>query len=144
MRNVFYSTHLFICTGFLKNQVWKLSWTDLILCLFRTWNFQATQLWQNKKSQNLFEIPARKKHHFLVGISNKFWPFLFCQSCLACKIKLEIDKNQVRPTWFFKLDFSKIKCRSIGLDIIQFTAFKCDFSKNFAQNIMHRTRYLKT
>ena len=23
-------------------------------------------------------------------------------------------KNQVHPTWFFKLDFSKIKCRSIG------------------------------
>ena len=42
------------------------------------------------------------------------WFFLSISNLSFAGSKNQVRNRQVRPTWFFKLELTKIKCRSIG------------------------------
>ena len=81
-----------ICTWFLKNQVVKIK--------FDKWIFSL----QKSISKLIFEG--------YIGSKNQVWKRLKTQF-----VKLDFS-NLIFPTWFFQLNFSKIKYRSTGGQLI--------------------------
>ena len=67
----------------------------------------------------IFEICSLKsqvRRTWFLSISN-----LIFTTCSLQKSILKSTKNQVRRIWFFKLDISKIKCRSTGVQSFSFS-----------------------
>ena len=88
------------------------------LCFTKRFDWKIVQNTQRKLSPYCSALDFWK-----IEFEKSLWTKLIFTACVACKIQVrnrpkfkfvQLDfSNLILQSWFFKLDFSKIKCRSI-------------------------------